>query len=135
MVRKTSLVLGSALIALGILGFAAPRAFGANLTPMHNGLHLLFGAVAIATALRGSVGLAKGVSLALAAFFLISGLLGFVTAEPVVPMMETDPRLLVIFPDRLQFGTTDHFIHFVLGVGFMLGAVFSAAPKQPTPEP
>ena len=71
-------VLGVAMLAAGVLGFALPRLMGFHLTPIHNLIHLATGALAAYLGFAGSEGGARNFCRIFGAVYALVALLGFV---------------------------------------------------------
>ncbi len=120
MAKTVCKILGVVFLIVGVVGFIKPDLLGAHLTPAHNLVHLLSGAVAVYLGFSGTLSAAKTFCLVFGIVYLALGLLGFVLGAP---------------PDRmwnvlgiLHFGTVDHGIHLLLGAVFLAGGLFTKAP-------
>ena len=120
MAKTVCKILGVVFLIVGIAGFVAPTLLGAHLTPAHNLVHLLSGAIALYLGFAGSLSAAKTFCLVFGIVYLALGLLGFVLGAP---------------PDRmwnvlgiLHLGTADHGIHLLLGAVFLAGGLFTKNP-------
>lgn len=117
MAKTVCKILGVVFLIVGIAGFIAPNLLGAHLTPAHNLVHLLSGAIAVYLGFSGTLSAAKTFCLVFGIVYLALGLLGFVLGAP---------------PDRmwnvlgiLHLGTADHGIHLLLGAVFLAGGLFT----------
>ena len=71
-------ILGVAMLAAGVLGFALPRLLGFHLTPVHNVIHLATGVLAAYLGFAGSEGGARNFCRIFGAVYGLVALLGFV---------------------------------------------------------
>ena len=122
MANKICTILGVVFLLVGILGFVAPALLGAHLSPTHNVIHLVSGAIALWLGLKGTPGAARTFCLVFGAVYLLLGIAGFAMGTIQLP--------------GLHLGTVDHAIHVVFGVLFLLGAFATkASPTLPLPPP
>jgi hypothetical protein len=127
MAKTIATILGIGFLLVGILGFVAPGAVGMHLSPAHNVVHLVTGAVSLFLGLKGSLSAAKTFCVVFGAVYLLLGVAGFVAGdegEPGVPG-PTDARLLKVLPGVLEFGTSDHAVHILLGAIFLIGGLMT----------
>ena len=117
MAKTVCKILGVVFLLLGIAGFAAPTLLGAHLTPAHNLVHLLSGAVALYFGFAGSMSGARGFCLVFGVVYLALGLLGMVLGDPA------NGRMWHVGP--LDFGMSDHGLHLLLGAVFIAGGLFT----------
>ena len=117
MAKTVCKILGVVFLIVGVAGFVVPNLLGAHLTPAHNLVHLLSGAIAVYLGFAGSLSGAKTFCLVFGLIYLALGLLGLVLGTP---------------PDRiwnvlgiLHLGTVDHGIHLILGAVFLVGGFFT----------
>ncbi len=117
MAKTICKVLGVVFLLVGVVGFAAPTLLGAHLTPPHNVVHIVSGVIALYFGFAGTLSGAKTFCLVFGLVYLALGILGiaFGGAPP--------ERMWVVGP--LHFGTSDHAIHILLGVGFLAGGLFT----------
>jgi hypothetical protein len=59
MAKTVCKLLGVVFVIVGVAGFVAPTLLGAHLTPAHNLVHLVSGAIALYFGFAGSYGAAK----------------------------------------------------------------------------
>ena len=116
MAKTVCKILGVVFLLVGLIGFAAPRLLGAHLSPAHNVVHLVSGAIALYFGFAGTLSAAKMFSLVFGVVYLALGILGMA--------MGTAPdRMWMVGP--LEFGQADHGIHILLGVVFLAGGLFT----------
>jgi len=122
MAKTVCKILGVVFLLVGICGFFAPNLLGAHLTPAHNIVHLVSGALALYFGFAGSLSGARGFCLVFGIVYLALGFLGqFVFGDPAMDRMW---HVLGI----LDLARVDHFIHILLGVVFLAGGLFTKKP-------
>ncbi len=124
MAKTIATVLGVVFILAGLVGFAAPNLLGAHLSPAHNVVHLVSGALALYLGLAGSLSSAKMFCIIFGAVYLLLGVVGFAIGTG-------SDRMLHLIEGTLEFGTMDHIIHVVLGSVFLIGGLTTKADKTP----
>ena len=117
MAKTVCKILGVVLLLVGVCGFVAPTLLGAHLSPAHNVVHLLSGALALYFGFAGTFSAAKMFSLVFGVVYLALGILGMALGDPA------NERLWHVGP--LEFGQADHGIHVLLGVIFLAGGLFT----------
>ena len=117
MAKTVCKILGVVLLLVGVCGFVAPRLLGAHLTPAHNVVHLLSGALALYFGFAGTLSAAKMFSLVFGVVYLALGILGMALGVG-------DDRMWNV-AGILTLGTADHGIHILLGVIFLAGGLFT----------
>ena len=116
MAKTVCKILGVVFVLVGLIGFAKQDLLGAHLTPPHNVVHLVSGAIALYFGFAGSLSAAKAFCLVFGVVYLALGILGM--ALGVAP-----DRTWMVGP--LHFGQADHGIHILLGVIFLAGGLFT----------
>ena len=119
MAKTVCKILGVVLLLVGVIGFPefGHRLLGAHLTPAHNVVHLVSGALALYFGFAGSLSAAKAFSLVFGVVYLALGILGMALGE--APDRIWHPAGL------LELGQADHGIHILLGVIFLAGGLFT----------
>ena len=117
MAKTVCKILGVLFLIVGICGFIMPNLLGAHLTPAHNLVHLLSGAIALYLGFAGSLSGAKTFCLVFGIVYLALGVLGFAMGAP--------PDRLWNVLGILHLGTVDHGIHLLLGAIFLAGGLFT----------
>lgn len=118
MAKTVCKLLGVVFLLVGICGFFAPHLLGAHLTPPHNLVHLVSGAIALYFGFAGSLSGAKTFCLVFGIVYLALGFLGqFVLGDPAMD------RMWHVGP--LELARMDHFIHILLGVVFLAGGLLT----------
>jgi Domain of unknown function (DUF4383) len=126
MANRVATILGIAFLLVGILGFVVPGFLGAHLSPVHNIVHIVSGAISLWLGLKGSPSSAKTFCIVFGAVYLLLGVAGFVagtdntTVSTGIPH-GTDTKILKVIPGQLELGTIDHVIHVVIGAAYLIG--------------
>lgn len=123
MAKTIATLLGIVFILAGLVGFVAPNLLGAHLSPAHNVVHLVSGAIALYLGLAGSASRARMFCLIFGTVYLLLGVAGLVAGTG-------SERMFTVIPGALELGTVDHMIHVVLGLIFLGGG---ASAKAATP--
>ena len=116
MAKTVCKILGVVLLLVGVVGFAAPNLLGAHLSPAHNVVHIVSGAIALYFGFAGTLSGAKIFCLVFGVVYLALGALGLTMG------VEPD-RMWMVGP--LHLGTADHGIHSLLGIIFLAGGLFT----------
>lgn len=116
MAKTVCKILGVIFLLVGVCGFAAPNLLGAHLTPPHNVVHIVSGAIALYFGFAGTLSGAKIFALVFGVVYLALGVLGLVMGTGADKMWMVGP---------LHFGEMDHLIHVVLGLIFLAGGLFT----------
>src|SRR5215208_578349 len=116
MAKTVCKILGVVFLLVGVLGFVAPNLLGAHLTPAHNVVHLLSGAIALYLGFAGTLSAAKIFCLVFGVVYLGLGILGMALGTGEQCMWMVGP---------LDLGQSDHGIHILLGVVFLAGGLFT----------
>jgi hypothetical protein len=124
MAKRICTVLGVVFLLVGLAGFVMPGALGMHLSPAHNVVHLVSGAIALYLGLKGTEDAARTFCWVFGAVYLLLGVAGFLAGAGA-------DRMLAIVPGTLEFGTTDHIVHVVLGAIFLVGGFMSRRPALP----
>ena len=123
MVKTIATLLGVVFLLVGLLGFAVPGLLGAHLTPAHNVVHLVSGAVSLYLGLKGSLSATRMFELAFGSVYLLLGIAGFLLGAQQSHDGHTNETLLQVVPGVLHFGTMDNIIHVVIGGLYLIGAL------------
>jgi hypothetical protein len=116
MAKTVCKILGVLFILVGIIGFASPTLLNAHLTPVHNVIHIVSGAIALYFGFAGTLSGAKIFCLVFGVVYLALGILGMALGTGAERMWMVGP---------LHLGTADHGIHILLGVIFLVGGLFT----------
>lgn len=125
-------ILGTMLIVVGIAGFVSPALGGTHLSPVHNFLHIFSGGMALWFGLRSQVRNARLFSWIMAACYGLLAIAGFAFGRmgDGFASQPSDPRLLTVVPNVLEFGQSDHVLNLAVALVF-LSAVAMARPSPP----
>ena len=116
MAKTVCKILGVVFLLVGLCGFVAPNLLGAHLSPIHNIVHIVSGAIALYFGFAGTLAGAKTFSLIFGVVYLALGILGLALGTGAERMWMVGP---------LHFGRPDHFIHVLLGIIFLAGGLFT----------
>ena len=117
MAKTVCKLLGVVFLLVGLLGFThLLDPVGAHLTPAHNVVHILSGAVALYFGFAGPLSGAKTFCLIFGVVYLALGILGFVIGGS---------GLWHVIDDLLMFGRRDDAIHVLLGAVFLGGGLLT----------
>ena len=117
MAKTICKILGVVFLLVGVAGFAAPRLLGAHLDASHNVVHIVSGVIALYFGFAGTLSGAKTFCLVFGIVYLALGILGLALGAP--------PERMWHPLGVLEFGTSDHAIHILLGVLFLAGGLFT----------
>jgi Domain of unknown function (DUF4383) len=116
MAKTVCKILGVVFLLVGLIGFVSPTLLGAHLSPVHNVIHIVSGAIALYFGFAGTLSGAKVFSLVFGVVYLALGILGMAFGTG-------DDRMWMVGP--LHFGQVDHGIHILLGIIFLAGGLFT----------
>ncbi|HEY6660069.1 MAG TPA: DUF4383 domain-containing protein [Pyrinomonadaceae bacterium] len=116
MAKTVCKILGVVFLLVGLIGFVSPTLLGAHLTPVHNVIHIVSGAIALYFGFAGTLSGARMFSLVFGVVYLALGILG-------IALGTGEDRMWMLGP--LHFGQSDHGIHILLGVIFLAGGLFT----------
>ena len=115
MAKTVAKIMGVILLLVGVLGFThLLDSLGAHLSPVHNLVHIISGAISLYFGLAGSVGGAKSFCTIFGLVYLLLGLVGMVKGD------------LMIGP--LMLGKVDHGIHLIVGAAYLAGGLLTKKP-------
>jgi len=127
MAKTISTILGIIFLLVGLLGFAVPNLMGMHLSPLHNIIHLVSGALALYFGLKGTWESARTFCLIFGIVYALLGLAGFLFGGA--------DRLLRVIPGQFELMTPDHVVHLILGTLFIIGGLSRPAMAHtPTPS-
>src|SRR5215211_7833635 len=110
MAKTVCKILGVAFLLVGVIGFASNNLLGLHLSPAHNVVHIVSGAIALYFGFAGTLSGAKIFCLAFGVVYLALGAFGLA--------LGTEPdRMLNVGPLHLE--TADHALHSLLGIIFL----------------
>ena len=116
MAKTVCKILGVIFLLVGLCGFVAPNLLGAHLSPIHNVIHIVSGAIALYFGFAGALSGAKTFCLVFGVVYLALGILGFALGTGEDSMWMVGP---------LHLGKADHGIHGLLGIIFLAGGLFT----------
>lgn len=116
MAKTVCKILGVVFLLVGVLGFVNSDLLNAHLTPAHNAVHIVSGALALYFGFAGTLSAAKIFALVFGVVYLGLGILGMALGTG-------DDRVWMAGP--LTLGQADHGIHILLGVVFLAGGLFT----------
>ena len=119
MAKTIAKILGIVFILVGLCGFAMPNLLGAHLSPLHNIVHLVSGALALYFGFAGSLSGAKMFCIIFGIVYALLGICGFLLGTP--------PDHMFNVAGLLHLGTMDHIIHILLGLIFLIGGFMTRA--------
>lgn len=120
MAKTVCKLLGIVFVIVGAAGFVAPTLLGAHLTPAHNLVHLVSGAIALYFGFAGSFGAAKGFCIIFGIVYLLLGVCGWFIGTGPEHMWHVGGEILTL-------GKVDHIIHVLLGVVFLAGGALGGS--------
>jgi hypothetical protein len=115
MAKTVCKILGVVFVLVGVVGFVAPTLLGAHLTPVHNLVHIVSGAIALYFGFAGSASAAKGFCLIFGIVYLLLGVAGW--------FLGTGEEHMFNIGTLLMLGKMDHIIHVLLGLVFLIGGL------------
>ena len=120
MAKTIATLIGVIFLLVGLIGFVMPHLLGAHLTPAHNVIHLVSGAVSLYLGLKGTLSAARMFGLVFGAVYLLLGVAGFLLGSG------EGEKLFKVIPGVLEFGQMDHIIHIVIGGLYLVGALMTS---------
>lgn len=126
-------ILGAVIILFGLIGFGIPSFFGLHMSPANNFIHLFLGGVALYFGLKTPSKTAAKAALTFGTLFGLVALTGFLFGSPgtfSMPLFSgNDPLLWPISRGSFELGASDHVIHALLAIAFLIPA-FSSRMKD-----
>ena len=130
MAKTVATLLGAAFILVGIVGFIAPGLMGFHLSVAHNLIHLVSGAISLYLGMAGTLAAARLFCIVFGIVYGLLGVAGFLLGRPATPQMAgmpSDSRLFSVIPGVLELGTSDHSLHILLGIVFLVAGLMTKA--------
>jgi hypothetical protein len=121
-------IVGTIFVVLGIAGFVSPGLGGTHLSPAHNVIHIVSGALALWFGLRGTLQGARMFSWIFGLVYGLLGVAGMVFGHSGVASMHdmgADSKLLTVIPNVLELGRNDHVLHIIIGIVFVVAALMA----------
>ena len=126
--QKVCLIMGFALIVIGLLGTVMPETLGLHLSAAHNLIHLVTGILSMWAGSADDP--KKALVLCITAGFIYAtlGVAGFIIGtpgypSPNMPGMRGDQYLFRVIPNTLELGSMDHTVHLIVAAFFLFAAV------------
>lgn len=130
MMKTITTALGALLCLVGLVGFFSHHAMGMILTPFHDVLLVIAGAVALYYGLRGTEFQARYCCRVLGVVFALLGVVGFIVG-PGMAVVDgvsfRDSNLLRLIPNQLMLGTADSVFNLIVGV---IGCIAGFFPRE-----
>lgn len=126
MAKTICRILGVVFILVGLAGFALPNLLGMHLSPAHNLIHLVSGAVALYFGYAASYGAARNFCLVFGIIYLLLAVIGFVAPTTLMNLLQARN-----VPDVGMNMTPDNIVHVVLGVLFLAGGLVRSTQTTP----
>jgi len=133
--NQTCWYLGGLFLVIDLVGFVVPRLFEAHLSPALNLIHIASGIAALWFGLATLAPTAKKFCYLLGGFYVLLGIAGFIFGHTPTGSAEIaiQGRYLIKFiPEKLELGMSDHILHIIFGVIFLLAAYFTLRKKSTT---
>jgi Domain of unknown function (DUF4383) len=130
MAKTVATIMGVVFLLVGIVGFVAPGVGGFHLSTAHNLVHIISGAVALYLGLAGTLSGARLFCIIFGVVYGLLGVAGFLLGAPGTPSMAgmpADSRLFKVLPGTLELGTSDHTLHIILGIIFLIAGFLTKA--------
>lgn len=125
MAKTIATLFGVVLLLVGLIGFAMPGLLGAHLSPAHNVVHLVTGAISLFIGVKGTVSGARMFGLVFGAVYLLLGVAGFALGAPHADAAGHTETLFRVVPGVLELGLVDHVIHLAVGGAYLIGALMT----------
>jgi uncharacterized membrane protein HdeD (DUF308 family) len=126
MAKTMSTILGVIFLVVGLLGFAVPNLMGMHLSPLHNIVHLVSGALALYFGLKGTWESAKAFCIVFGIVYGVLGIAGFLFGGA--------DHMFTVIPNQLVLMTPDHVVHILLGALFIVGGLSRQVATQTQPS-
>ena len=114
MTKGACKILGIGLVLAGIAGYFNPNLLGLHLTPSHNFIHLLVGALTLYFGFTDTIEAAQVFCRVFGAIYLIAGILGFVAPEAIERIVQIPVTVV-----GLNL-TPDNIVHLLVGAIFLI---------------
>lgn len=130
MAKTVAKIMGIVFLVAGVVGFISHDLLGFHLTPFHNaGVHILSGVVALYFGFAGSLRAARMFDLVFGVVYALIGVVGFLAGSPGSPSPGVpgpfSSYLFKALPGMLELGTSDHILHILLGLIFVIGGLLT----------
>jgi len=123
-------IMGVVFILTGIVGFISNDLLGFHLSFFHNAaVHIVSGAISLYFGMAGTARGARIFCLVFGVVYALIGVCGFLLGSNQSPTAgvpgPADARLWKFIPSMLELGTSDHILHIVLGLVFVIGGLLT----------
>ncbi|MBC7371867.1 MAG: hypothetical protein H7326_09890 [Bdellovibrionaceae bacterium] len=124
--NRTCWYMGFALIAIAVVGFAAPVIWEFHFGYIHNLINLVAGVATLWVGLTRVGPVARSFSLCMGTAYLLFGILGFVFGMNVIVNGAVEARYYMTWvPGSAEFGRWDHYLHALCGAILLAGGILS----------
>lgn len=128
--KTVATIMGVVFILAGLVGFISNDLLGFHLTFFHNAaVHIVSGLVSLYFGLKGTLAGARLFCLIFGAVYALIGVFGFLLGSTQAPSAgvpgPSDSRLWKVLPSLLELGTSDHILHILLGLIFVIGGLLT----------
>lgn len=132
MAKTVATIMGVVFILAGLVGFVSNDLLGFHLTAFHNaGVHIVSGAISLYFGLKGTLAGARLFCLIFGVVYALIGVAGFLLGQQGSPTAgvpgPASPYMFKPLPSLLELGTSDHILHIVLGLIFVVGGLLTKA--------
>jgi hypothetical protein len=133
MAKTIAKIMGVVFILVGVLGFLAPGMLGMHLSPAHNVVHLVSGALALYFGFKGTLSGARLFCIIFGVVYGLLGVVGFFAGHPgahtvaAVPAHGQDSSLFAALPGTLELASPDHLVHILIALVFLIGGFLTKA--------
>lgn len=124
MAKTIAKVLGAVFVLLGLAGSVRPDFLGAHLSPTHNLIYIVSGAIALYFGFASSTAGARAFALVFGVVYLLLGLVAW--------FMGTGAEHMFSVGTLLMLGKADHIVHILFGIIFLAGGLLGD-PTIPPP--
>ncbi|MFN2515400.1 MAG: DUF4383 domain-containing protein [Pyrinomonadaceae bacterium] len=135
MAKTVAKIMGVVFILAGVVGFVNNDLMGFHLTPFHNaGVHIVSGVIALYFGFSGTLRGARLFDIIFGVVYAGLGVLGFLAGghqghlSAGVPGPD-DAYILKVLPSMLELGKSDHMLHIVLGLVFLIGGLMTSSDR------
>jgi hypothetical protein len=125
MAKTLCKIFGVVFVLIGIAGFLRGNLLGAHLTPVHNIVHLLTGAISLYFGFAGSDSAARSFCQIFGVIYLLLGVVGFVRPDVIASIIQAH---------GVEAGglAPDNITHVVLGAVFLIVGLLPAQKQAAT---
>lgn len=131
-VQETCVILGTTIFLIGLIGFVVNDFLRMHLSYIVSLTHVIAGILAMAFGFTTKKA-AKRISFILGGFYGAIGIAGLILGSkgmPSIGAIKEDNFLWNLVPGNIEFGATDHTVHLIISITFILGAVLNFKPLK-----